>query len=185
MSITVKSRRTTTFDVVTDLELLEQWRELVAAEKEASREEARSSERLGVRAGAAEKKSVLTEEIARVEAELTRSTFVFAAKALASSEFQLLLARHRPKAEATPEDKAAGYDRAGLCAELLPKSITGVETFDGEPVPFDPATEWAELAESMSYRQREDVHDKILRLNLTSAGTDFPRSRAISKTPRG
>jgi hypothetical protein len=182
MAITV-TRKTATFDVVTDLPLLDEWKAAVQAEKLAAAAQARAPEtrRLSDKPSEATVKAEASAEVLALEERLAASTYTFTAQALARTEFQLLLTRHRPGKD-DEDGRAVGYDREALSADLIPKSITGVTRFDGTPVDFDPTTEWADLAASMSWRQYQDVCTTVLGLNM--GAVSVPPLRAISRTPR-
>lgn len=119
------------------------------------------------------------ERVRDVEARMAGSVASFRLRAMRRADWAALIARH--PAGDDPEDKAFGAAREPFFADAIPASIVGV-TRDGEPVDFDPDTEWEDLADEMTDRQYTEFANAVFLLNRGEVSVPF--SRAASRLTR-
>lgn len=158
-----------------------EWEQAEKSLAEARRRPA--GDRLTGNAGAA----TLAEAVRDLEAQMLADVVHFRLRALPRSEWAKRLAAH-PAKDDDPSDKAFGADKAGFFDDVIPASIVGVTRGD-EPVDFDPATDWSDLADEMTDRQYSDFADAVFMLNRGEVSVPFSRaassmSRASSETSK-
>lgn len=142
-----------------------------AAEAEYTRE---NSRRLAdPRLGSTVRK--LAEKVQDLEAQMQDSTVTFLIRGLKRGEWAELTAANPPR-EKNSMDANHGYNIEALMLTAIPKSIVGVENNKGEPLPFDPATEWDGLAEEMTNSQYEDFVLAVYKVNAGRNDVPFSLS---------
>ena len=95
----------------------------------------------------------------RIKAE----SVTFLLRALNRKMFQTLVAEN-PARKDNQSDKGYGFNLDAVLQAAIPASIVGVSK-EGDPVDFDPATDWEALADEMTDRQYDDFGLAVLELN--------------------
>lgn len=168
MSLSIK-RPERTVDLCTDASVQADW-------EQAERELAAVRQRPAVSI-AGNGASALAERVRGLEQRMRESMVHFRLRALPRSEWAAILSRH--PAGDDEMDKRFGADRAAFFEDVIPASIVAVTDTEGEPVEFDPATEWTPLADEMTDRQYSEFVDAALVLNRGEVNVPF--SRAASR----
>lgn len=106
----------------------------------------------------------LAKQVAGIEDEMKEATVEFLLRGMKRGDWNQLVAENAPR-EGNALDKSYGFNVDALMTAAIPACIASVEDHAGEAVPFEPATEWAELAESMTDSQYEDFVLGVLRVN--------------------
>ncbi|GIG27190.1 hypothetical protein [Cellulomonas denverensis] len=195
MSITM-TRPTQRVEFCTNLSLKAEHEAAVAALAEANKAgqaDQRETGNTAVRAAA--------ERVQEIEKVMREHTLVFTLEAWPRKRWAEWEALHPPR-EGNEGDKALGVDVSGLDKVLggdvadghsWPAAITGVTTLDGDEVPFDPGSNWPELADEMTSAQWNDFALAILKLNNGVTAAPFSslasvvirRSEQTSKPQNG
>lgn len=135
-----------------------------------------------------------------IEQQMRDHTVRFTLQALPRKKWAEFEVNHpaRPDDET---DKALGIDASALDAvlsgavygpgEKVAPTIVAVESSTGDPVPFDPSTDWVPLADEMSTAQWNDFALAVLALNRGVTAAPFSpaaslviqRSEQTSKRP--
>lgn len=102
-------------------------------------------------------------KVQRLESLMKENTATFLIRGMKRMDWDRLVAENPPK-EGNKADEQRGFNLAGLCMTGIPSSIVSV-TKNGEPVDFDPSTEWDALADEMTDSQYEDFQIAILTVN--------------------
>lgn len=169
MKLTVK-RPETTVDLCMDGELFARYEQQEADLKQA-RQEGLADRRLN--GPIATKARELVETIRQMRAE----SVTFTLRGMPRKEWAKLLAENPPRDD-NPNDKQYGANIDGLMAAAIPACIVGV-TKDGEPVDFDPATDWDALADDMTDAQYDEF---VLKTQSVNRGRqEVPFSQAAFK----
>jgi len=129
------------------------------------------------------------EAVQAIEQQMRDHTVNFTLQALPRKAWAEFCA-NRPPRPGDEFDKALGLDVSALDDPIM-ASITGVQSRDGEPVEFNPGTDWHPLADEMSTAQWNDFAQAVLALNngVTSAPFSpaaslvIQRSEQTSKRP--
>ena len=116
-----------------------------------------------------------------VEARMLASTVKFRLQGLRRSEWSERVAANAPRKD-SEDDKARGYNTETFYDDVIIRSIVEV-TQDGEPVEFDPASEWEPLADEMTDRQYAQFAEAVWTLNRGEVSVPF--SRSASRALRG
>jgi hypothetical protein len=170
MSLTI-NRATTTVDLCLDLSLKAD-HERAAAHLDDVRRESAQDQR--------EASSAVSDAAAAVqdlEAKMKAATLKFTLQAVTRKRWNEFELAHPPR-EDNESDASIGVDSSAL-DEILRESVTTVTNPAGEVVPFDPATEWAPLADDMSSAQWNLF--ALATLALNNGATSAPFSQAASR----
>lgn len=126
--------------------------------------------------------SRLAGTVQELEARMLASDVaVFRLQAVSRSLWAEVIAQHPPKKD-DPEDTAFGADRAAFFDAIIPQSIIGV-TQGGEPLEFDVADEWEQLADEMTDWQYSQFIEAVFVLNRGAVSVPF--SQAASRLSQG
>jgi hypothetical protein len=106
----------------------------------------------------------LAQKVLDLEAQMKDGSVTFVIRGLKRGIWTELTTEHAPR-EGNALDSTYGFNIESLMTAALPQSIAGVENNDGEPLPFDVATEWNSLVEDMTNSQYEDFVLAVLRVN--------------------
>jgi len=106
----------------------------------------------------------LAKQVSDVESRMKESTVEFVLRGMKRGDWNDLVAEHAPR-DGNALDKSYGFNVEALMTVAVPQCIASVEDHAGEPVEFDPAAEWADLAENMTDSQYEDFVVAVLRVN--------------------
>lgn len=122
------------------------------------------------------------EAVQVIERRMRDHTLQFTLQALPRKAWAEFEATHPPR-EGSDLDKALGLDTSAL-DDAIAKSVLSVQGRDGEPVEFDAAAEWQDLADEMSTAQWNDFAQAVLALNngVTSAPFSPAASLAILRS---
>lgn len=164
MSITIK-RPTTIITLCTDMDLQAAHERAVADMERAQKNTV--MENTGV--------PELAREVAAIEEQMRDSTLEFTLRALPRKQFNEFEAANPPR-DGDKIDAALGVNVSALDTLIVP-SIAGV-TQKGEPVAFDPASEWGTLADDMTDGQWNKF--ALASLQINRGATQVPFSRAAS-----
>lgn len=168
MSITVK-RAQRTFELVTDLTMLDRIDELSAAL-------ATESTTLADPA-----KSKAARELKAIEKKVDDTTLVFTLRAVTAREFAEAQEAGRVEKDDQHPD---GLDWFKVVRELAPAATVSVKWKPGDVAAFDPDADWPELLDSMSDFQVAELLSVIVGLGReTGAGPKAAFAR-LSSTPR-
>lgn len=119
-----------------------------------------------------------------LEARMQGEVVQFRLRALPRNAWSALVAAH-PARKDHAQDGALGVNVSeffdAVLAHVDPVTVAAVSR-DGEPVEFDPATDWRPLADEISDGQYGQFVDAVLELNRGS--TSVPFSRAASRPNR-
>lgn len=165
MSITLK-RAQTTVELCTDLSL--------ASEHEAATK--RLAEARTVRDDREIDPAVaVAREVSDLEQRMAASTLVFTLAALPRKRYAEIVAEH-PAREGNEADEAFGLNLSSGIDVILTEpgvivSVTNKVT--AEPVDFDAAAEWPDLADAMSNSQWEQFATSVIQLNQGKVGAPF------------
>lgn len=110
--------------------------------------------------------AALTEAAQRVrdlEAEMQAHTIEFTIRGLRRKRW-VEFCESNPARPDSASDKQVGINVSALDA-VIPESIVAVKTPTGEPVPFDAAAEWVELADEMTNGQWSDFANAVIQVN--------------------
>ncbi|MDM8084748.1 hypothetical protein QUV83_08235 [Cellulomonas cellasea] len=131
----------------------------------------------------------LAAEVQAIEGQMLEQVVHFRLRGLPRSTWAKVLAEN--PATDDPEHKAFGGNKEAFFEAVLMyvdkdrprdvRTIVDVKRGD-EPVEFDPAKDWASLADEMTDRQYADFADAVFTLNRGSVSVPF--SRAASTTSR-
>lgn len=169
MTLTIK-RPETTVEVCTDLSLKARHEQAERALVEARRTQ-KTMASADVRA--------LAEQVRELEQEMAAATVVFTLQAYPHKKWAELEEAHPPRAGVS-EDEALSVNTSTFFDAVMPGSIVGVvRKSDGEPVPFDPATEWVTLADEISNAQFNDFALSVLRVNRGVTGAPFSQTASL------
>lgn len=115
----------------------------------------------------------LADKVLELEAKMQDSTVTFLIRGMKRGDWAELTAANPPR-EKHQLDANYGYNIEALMLTAIPKSIAGVTNSQGEPLDFDPSTEWEGLADDMTNSQYEDF---VLAVYKVNAGrNDIPFS---------
>jgi len=106
----------------------------------------------------------LAKKVQELEEAMKASSVTFLVRGMKRGDWNELVAEHGPRDDNTL-DKTYGFNVEALMKAAIPKCIAGVENSAGEPLPFDPATEWDALADDMTDSQYEEFILAALRVN--------------------
>lgn len=126
-------------------------------------------------------KAALARKVQEVEQEMLKSTARFRLRARNRNEWATLAAEHPPRPD-NADDKARGVNTETFFDAVIMASIVDV-TQDDETVEFDPATEWAPLADEMTDAQWAQFAEAVWQLNRGEVSVPF--SRSASRALRG
>lgn len=118
------------------------------------------------------------ERVQELEALMQESTVTFLIRGMKRGAWAELIANHPPR-EKNQIDARYGFNLEALMIPAIPQSIVKVTTTEGEPVEFDPATEWEGLADDMTDSQYEDFVMAVIKVNRGS--NDIPFSLSASR----
>ena len=118
--------------------------------------------------------ATLARAVQDVEQRMLASTVKFRLRGLRRSEWSERVAANAPR-EGNDDDKARGYNTDTFYDDVISRSIVEV-TQDGEPVDFDPLTEWEPLADEMTDRQYAQFAEAVWNLNRGEVSVPFSRS---------
>lgn len=128
------------------------------------------------------------EAVREIEQQMAASRMAFTIEALPKKEFTEFEISHPPR-DGNAEDANAGLNLAEADG-LIALCIKSVQDNDGNPVDFDPATEWEPLAAELSDGQWLDFAQAVLEVNrgsqapfLRAASLVIQRSEQTSKRP--
>lgn len=171
-------RATSAVDLVTDLELLSE-HERASDTLAKLQRDTRSDDRLN---SSAEVKKA-AKAIRALEEKMSDSTVVVKLRALKRSRWAELEEKH-PQREDNEVDKRFGVNVDTFFDEAIPECVIEVtDKKSGKKVEFDPATEWAPLADEMSDGQYAEFIGATLALNR--GATSVPFSRVASAVTQG
>lgn len=181
MSITVK-RPTKRIEFCTNLDLVEQHEAAVAAIDAAQK--AAQAAQMETGNAAAREAAELAQSL---EAQMREHTVVFTLQAWPRKKWAEWEVTHPPR-DGNEGDKALGVDTSGLDKVLSgekadghdwPSAIVSVTSLAGEPVPFDPGTDWDVLAEEMTSAQWNSFAIPVLQLNNGVTAAPFSRLASV------
>ena len=155
MKLTVK-RPETTVELCLDGELFAEYEQLEADLKQA-RQQALADKRMNDPAVGMARQ--LVEVIERMRAE----SVTFTLRGMPRKDWAKLIAENPPRDD-NPADKQYGANIEAMMAAAIPASIVAVEK-DGVPVEFDPAKDWAPLADEMTDAQYDEFALKTQSVN--------------------
>ena len=115
----------------------------------------------------------LAEKVQAIEAQMKDSTVTFLIRGMKRGDWAELSAENPPR-EKNALDLNWGYNIETLMTSAIPKCIVGVENAAGEPLDFDPAKDWAPLADEITNSQYEDFVLAVVKVN--AGRTDVPFS---------
>jgi hypothetical protein len=117
----------------------------------------------------------LAQAVLDIEEKMNEQSVSFLIRGLRRGEWTELTAEHEPR-DGNALDSTYGFNIEALMTVAIPKSIAAVENGKGEALPFDPAAEWAPLAEDMTNSQYEDFVLAVLRVNAGRNDVPFSLS---------
>ena len=117
----------------------------------------------------------LAKRVNDLEEEMKATSVTFLVRGLPRGKWSDLVAGHAAR-EGNAVDKNYGFNVESLMVEALPASIVAAENSAGEPLDFDPASEWDALAEDMTNSQYEDFVLAVLRVNAGRNDVPFSLS---------
>lgn len=119
------------------------------------------------------------DEVRALEERMTAATIDFEVEAQRRDVWQAFEAAHPPRKD-NELDEAAGMDVSAL-DEIIAKSIVTITDRQGDPVDFDPTTEWSGLADEMTDGQWQDFAAAVLQVNRGVKAAPFSQvaSRVI------
>jgi hypothetical protein len=117
----------------------------------------------------------LAEKVQSLEAQMQESTVTFLIRGMKRGEW-LELTTENPPREKNSVDATHGYNMEAAMLTAIPKSIVGVENNKGEPLDFDPSSEWDALAEDMTNSQYEDFILAVIKVNAGRNDVPFSLS---------
>jgi hypothetical protein len=114
-----------------------------------------------------------------LEEQMKAATIEFEIEAQRRDVWQAFEAAHPPR-EGDKTDEQFAIDISSL-DEIIAKSIVSTTSPDGEPVEFDPASEWHGLADEMSNGQWTDFAVAVMQVNRGVKAVPFSQvaSRVI------
>lgn len=172
MSITM-TRPETTVEFCTNIALRSEHERAVAAVKaaqQAAQSDARESGSAAVREAA--------ERVQALEAEMRASTLTFTIRGLRRKVWVEFVESNPPR-EGNAGDKSYGINVSALDS-VIPDSIVAVKGPDGSDAPFDPTSEWAELADEMTNGQWSDFANAVILVNHEVRSAPFsPLASAV------
>lgn len=174
MALTIKRARRVV-DLVTDLALHEEYIAALRALDAASAGEPLVAMEVGKSAAT----KAAAQHVQDLEAQMAATTLRFTLEAVTRKRWAEHVAEHPPR-EGDEADRITGMDLSSV-DPLIAESIIAVHDADGQPIDFDPATEWLPLADEMSDGQWGDFADAIVNVNR---GTAAPKSKAASLVMR-
>lgn len=121
-------------------------------------------------------------KVQALEAQMRASVLTFRLRGLPRKQYQELGEEHPPDQE-VPQDKAMGVHVASFFDALAKASIYAVNDAEGNPVDFDAAAEWDELADEMTDGQWKEFVDELLRLNRSVTEAPFSRTASLLTRP--
>lgn len=173
MTLTI-TRAETTVDVCTDLALKAQHEQLERALLEARRDQK-------TMASAAVRE--LAEKVRELEHKMAEQTVVFTLRAMPHKKWAEYEEAHPPR-EGVEEDKAYSINVSTFFDAVVPASIVAVtRKSDGEPVPFEPATDWPALADEISNAQYNAFALTVLQVNRGVTGAPFSQAASLATQP--
>lgn len=172
MSITV-TRPETTVEFCTNIALRSEHERAVAAVKaaqQAAQSDARETGSVAVREAA--------ERVQALEAEMRSSTLTFTIRGLRRKAW-IEFVESNPPREGNERDKQLGINVSALDTAIA-QSIVAVKAPDGSDAPFDPASEWVDLADEMTNGQWSDFATAVITVNHEVRSAPFsPLASAV------
>ena len=122
--------------------------------------------------------------VREVEERMAGSVLTFRLRAMRRADWAALLIKH-PPADDAPADQRFGANRETFFADAIPSSVVAV-TQGGDVVDFDVASDWGELAESMTDWQYNQFAEAVLQLNRSEVSVPFSAhaSRTIRRSEK-
>lgn len=117
----------------------------------------------------------LAQKVTELEDQMRESSVTFLVRGMKRGEWVELTAEHPPR-EKNTLDSNYGFNIDALMNVAVPKSIAAVENSKGEPLPFDPATEWEPLADEMTNSQYEEFVVSVIKVNAGRNDVPFSLS---------
>lgn len=119
---------------------------------------------------------VLVRRIEEIQQEMTAATYTFRLRALPKSKWRALVAAYPPrkdeKGEPVPEDAQIGVNREKFLDALIKVSVI-------DPVMTE--EQWAELLDTVTDRQYQDLCDEAWFLNRGEVSVPFSRAASLLK----
>ena len=170
MSITF-NRPERTVTLCTRLDLQSAHEQAVAALQAAQREQARDPRESST--AVADQAA----EVQRLEAQMRDHEIVFTLRAWPRKRWVEFEETHPPRKD-NETDKALTIDVSSLDEALAgsgnwPQTIVAVTSRDGEPVPFEPRTDWSLLADELTNAQWEQFATAVLNVNRGVTAAPF------------
>lgn len=169
MKLSVK-RPETTVEFCLDGELFSRYQELEDDLKQA-RQRALADKRLN------SAPSALAKQLVEVTEQMRAESATFTLRGMPRKDWATLVAEN-PARDGNSLDKTYGFNVDDVMAAAIPACIVGVKK-QGEPVEFDPAKEWDDLADDMTDAQYETFVVKTLTVNR--GRQEVPFSQAAYK----
>jgi hypothetical protein len=135
-------------------------------------------------AGGPNRATELAHHIRALEDQMRDATLVFTLQAARNKAWIEWEETHPPRA-GNKTDEVLIVDASAL-DDAIAQAIVSVETLDGDPVDFDPATEWTALADEMTNGQWQDFALAVLTVNRGVKAAPFSgaASHQIRKSER-
>jgi len=169
MKLTVK-RPETTVEFCLDGELFSRYEELNADLTEA-RQKGLADKRLNAPAAS------LAKQIVELTEQMRAESVTFTLRGMQRKDWAKLVAEN-PARPDNQLDKTYGFNLEAVMNAAIPACIVAVKR-DGEPVDFDPAEDWSQLADDMTDSQYETFVVKTLTVNR--GRQEVPFSQAAYK----
>jgi hypothetical protein len=117
----------------------------------------------------------LAQKVQDLEAQMNDASVTFIVRGLKRGDWTELTTEHAPR-EGNNLDSTYGFNIESLMTAAIPRSISAVENSKGEPLEFDPVTEWDALADDMTNSQYEEFVIAVIKVNAGRNDVPFSLS---------